>query len=587
MPSPAATTPAVFALTLAVAVCPARAQITLTEHTAASGLTATHMPDLAGIPYSQYTQTGGMAVGDFNQDGCPDLFWLGGGLTPDKLFINACDGSGTFTDQAAAWGVAVLHTGSGAAVGDYNNDGLPDIYVTSFGQPGVNGDEAGSHRLYRNDGGSFTEVAVAAGVNQTCQAPEPPFTISAGYGAAWGDYDLDGDLDLAVASWWGGYEGTRLFRNESDGTFTDVTETALGSAVDGEWGFQPAFVDMDGDRYPELLIASDFGTSRYLVNNADGTFTDATVASGTGLDDNGMGQTVADFNNDGVLDWYVTSIHKDVPQPGNYVGNTLYLCVGTHQFQEVSVERGCNDGGWGWGTIAVDFDQDTWTDIIEINGRAGGGEWQNEQGYLYRNTGDAYFEEVAMASGFDFVAEGVAIVALDVEPDGDLDVVAFANSGPLKYFRNDTAGGNWLQVSFDTSTNPLLAPDGYGTKATAYVSPNAYVRYLSGSPSYLATSEPLLHWGLGDATTVDQLTIEWSRGYVTTLQDVAVNQHLVIEAPGVGDIDANGAVDTVDFLMLLGSWGPCAPAPAACTSDLNGDGTVDTVDFLMLLGNWG
>jgi hypothetical protein len=350
-------------------------QVTLTNWGVNADLVATHQPDETGIPVAQDWQTGGLAVGDFNNDGCQDIFWVGGGGTADKLFINKCNGTGTFTEQGSAWGLTDLHCGNGVAVGDYDGDGRLDIYVTSFGAPGSDTNEPGQHRLYHNDGGSFSEVAGAAGVTASCsEASGNP----AGYGAAWGDYDLDGSLDLCVVSWWGDDDGNRLYHNDGDGTFTDVTDTALGTAIDGVWGFQPAFVDMDGDRFPELLIASDFQGSRYFVNNGDGTFTDFTGPSGTGLDDNGMGQTVADVNNDGLFDWYVTSIYKDTPPPAN-PGNMLYLNLGDHQYLEISGFAGVNDGAWGWGTLAVDLDHDTWVDILEVNGRLAE-PWANEHG---------------------------------------------------------------------------------------------------------------------------------------------------------------------------------------------------------------
>jgi len=577
---------AVASSAVLVAVVPALGQVTLTEWTSNAGLTAIHQPDETGIPGPQEWMTGGLGIGDFNVDGCMDIYWVGGGSTSDRLFISACDGSGTFTDQAPAWGLAEPHCGNGVAIGDYDGDGLPDIYVTSFGVPGAGDNGPGQHRLYHNEGGTFTEVAAAAGVNYSC----PPNTGNpAGFGAAFGDYDLDGHLDLCVVSWWGTDNGFRLYNNNGDGTFTDVTATALGGAVDMVWGFQPAFVDMDGDRYPELLIAADFESSRYFVNNADGTFTDVTGPSGTGLDDNGMGQAVADFDNDGLLDWYVTSIHKDTPEPDDNVGNMLYLAQGDHVFVEESVDAGANNGGWGWGTIAVDLDHDTWTDIVEINGRpdlCGQGEWACEQGYLFWNAGDAEFTDIATTAGFDHADQGRGLVYLDADNDGDLDIVVATNAGPLTYYRNDTNGGTWLRIVLDTSTNPLLAPDGFGTRVIASIGELSYVRYLSSSPSYLSTSEPSIHFGFGGAHTVDELRVEWARGYVSTFTGVATNVQLTITAPALGDLDADGVVGITDFLELLASWGPCMPPPAACLADLDNDGLVGITDFLALLAGW-
>ncbi len=560
----------------------AAGEITVVNDTVNAGFVAMHDADEIAMPAAQEWQTGGLAVADFNRDGHQDIFWIGGGGTADKLFLN--DGMGHFVDAAAAWGIAAPHCGNGAAVGDYNGDGWPDLYVTSFGAPGVPG-VPGSHRLYLNDGGTvFTNVA-AAGVNFSC-----PGTNPAGYGAAFGDYDLDGDLDLFVTSWWGGDDGNRLYRNNGNGTFTDVTAASIGAALDGVWGFQPAFVDMDGDRYPELLIAADFETSRYLVNDADGTFTDMTVPSGTGLDDNGMGQAVGDFNHDGRFDWYVTSVWMSNPPPDSNVGNMFYLAIGEHLYFEASVLAGINDGRWGWGTIAVDLNQDTWLDIVEVNGRpAPGSEWINQRGKLFRNNGTGLsYTDVALAAGFDHTDEGRGLAYLDADGDGDLDFVVSTNDGPPALYINETPNiGHWLMIDLDTSTNARLAPDGFGTLVRATAGAVTQRQYMNSAPSYLSTSQLVVHFGLGAATVVNELRVEWTSGAVTTLTGVAADQHVTITAPVPADFDADGDVDVVDLLELLGGWGPCPAAPAPCLSDVDGDGQTGVTDLLAVLAAWG
>ncbi len=558
-------------------------QVVLVNRTAQAGLTSTHNVDIIGIPGTQEWQTGGLAVGDFNNDGWQDIFWIGGGLAADRLFIN--DGDGTFTNQAAAWGVAGPHCGNGAAVGDYDRDGWLDIYVTSFGPAGGCG-TPGSHRLYHNNGNStFTNVAAAAGVRYSCpQGTGNP----AGYGAAWGDYDLDGDLDLCVTSWWGTADGNRLYRNNGDGTFTDVTVAALGGAVNGVWGFQPAFVDMNGDRWPELLIAADFLTSRYLINDGDGTFTDFTGPSGTGLDENGMGQAVSDVNLDGRFDWYVTSVYGVKTRPPGS-GNKLYLALAPHQFLEVAVFAGVADGGWGWGTVAVDLDHDGYEDLVEVNGRpAPGSEWINVREKLFYNNGNGTFSEIGQAAGIDLADEGRGLVRFDADNDGDQDLMISTYEGPLTYYRNETPSiGHWLRVSLDTSTNPQLAPQGFGSRIAVTAGGETYMRFVSGDPSYLATSEPTAHFGLGGAAVIDELRIEWARGYDTVLTGAPADQHLVITAPVPGDLDASGGVGITDLLALLSAWGPCPAPPALCPADLDGDGIVGITDLLALLANWG
>jgi len=499
------------------------------DQTAAAGINVLY--DASG--YTHWYYTGGGAAADFDRDGFQDLFILDGNGR-DHLYIN--NGDGTFTDQAIPWGLTVVHKGKGAAVGDYDRNGWPDIYVTSAGVTGNQG--PCKHKLYRNNGNStFTEVAAAAGVQ--CTTP----TVEDGFGSTFGDYDLDGDLDLFVGGFGTNNSGNKLFRNNGDGTFTNVTATInLFAGVPGMFTFAPRLIDLNEDDYPELLMVSDFGTSHYFRNNTNGTFSEITAASGLGQEENGMGQTFGDFNRDGLIDLYVTSIY--LPSNG-WTGNKLYLNGGGHHYTEVSGGAGVFDGGYGWGAVGVDFDHNGWEDILETNGdNSGGGTFFNEPSYLWMNGGTGTFVERALASGLVHLGKGRGLSRLDYDNDGDQDVVIFANNETVMLYRNDLAAGSdthWLRVFLDTVSTPGIAPDGYGSRVRIAHDGIDQVRYLSTGDTFLSHSEPSAHFGLGTSTLVDQIKVHWPDGVETTIDGVEADR----------------------TITLLAHHGACSPAPPA------------------------
>ena len=506
----------------------AAADIRFVECTDAVGLSAVHRP-----LWDNYTaMSSGGAVADFNNDGWQDIYFVAGGEASDSLFIN--NGDGTFTDHAEKAGIATPHRGVGIAVGDYDSDGWIDIFVTSLGPSDIFISMPGYHLLYHNNGdGTFTDRAEEAGVNFT--SPAKPD----GMGACFGDYDLDGDLDLFVTAWTPGIGGNVLLQNKGDGTFTDVTEPA-GVLNDSIWGFTPRFVDMDGDRYPELLITGDFRTSLYYRNNGNGTFTDITEDSGTGLDDNGMGSAIGDFNNDGLFDWFVTSVYSlvgaeyEYPTPGT--GNMLYLNNGNHRFQEIAKRAGVHDGGWGWGAVSMDVDHDGYLDLVETNGfpvlnRDAKQEWLRDKSYIFGNNGDLTFTDKTDHYGFRHYIEGRGMVHLDYDNDGDQDIAIFNRQEKITFFRHDLSGENihWLRVFLDTAESEELAPNGIGSRVTVSIGHMRLHRYLDGGPGYLGSSELSAHFGLGRAAQVDELKIEWANGDTTVRHNVSSDQTITVK----------------------------------------------------------
>ena len=531
---------------------------------AQSVLTFSDQSENAGVSATQIS--GGGVVGDFNNDGFQDIFIPPGRISPDMLFINNTDG--TFTDRAAEWGVAVTHRGRGAAVADFNGDGWLDIFVISLGPE--DSEAPGHHRLYKNTGkGSFVNVAESAGVNWTTKE------LATGYSAAWGDYDLDGDLDLAVTVWRRHENANLLFRNNGDETFTDVTEEAgLLDGLADVAGFTVRFVDMDGDRYPELIWIGDFNTSRYFVNNRDGTFSDFTEEAGTNRTSTDMGMTVADFDADGLPDFYVTTIRR----------NQLFINQGGNRFVNFAPDAGVEVAGWGWATVGIDLNHDTLVDIVSAT--------QSGRQYAFINVtaknGPLRFRDETNNIGLVTSIHAHGLAGFDYDNDGDQDLIFFPRRGDLvKLFRNDLVGpaAHWLRVFLDTAGAPGIAPNGIGTVLVATVGPKRLLGRIDGGCNYLSQSELSAHFGLGEAKFVDELRIEWNDGRTTVLTDVPANQTITFKPLGLGatgDADGDGDVDLVDFAALFDCrTGPGADAlPYGChLFDFDGDNDVDLLDF--------
>ncbi len=523
---------------LSPSIALAQGELTFVERAQAAGLHAEHViGNAVPPPGTDLTMTwilAGAAALDFDRDGYQDLFVLGGGGHRDTLYRNR--GNGTFK-RLNGWGLDapdgpahdVPHTGGGVAVGDFDGDGLLDMFVTSQGP--ANLPTCGLHRLLKNIGnGHFQDVAQEAGVNLTA-----PF-LPDGTSAAFGDYDLDGDLDLFVAGWRTrpfSSISNRLFRNEGNGTFTDVTVQA-GLNVGRIAGFTPAWVDMDGDRYPELLIAGDHKTSRYFINNGDGTFTDHTKPGGLGLDTSAMGATIGDLTNDGILDWVISEIYNPFGPAGSN-GNKLYAGLGNHQYESISMQYDLHLGFWGWGIYMQDYDHNGLLDLLEVNGWPYQG-FHADPDLLWLQLEPLQFVPSGEAAGIAYAEQGRGLVVFDYDNDGDLDYLTTRNDGPVRFFENQLVGSgpdrHWLRVFLDTSNAPGLAPDGFGARVVAEHGDQSWFRIIGNHASFLSWSEISAHFGLAAIfPTLDVLRVEWPDGTTTVMTDVPVDQTLTIHAP--------------------------------------------------------
>lgn len=492
-----------------------------TDVSVQAGVAVQHDP-----AYNDSFPAGG-AVGDFDNDGWIDLYIASGGNVPDRLLIN--QGDGTFVDEAAAWGIDDTHQGTGATVGDFDGDGWLDLYVTSLGPtPGVY--EAGQHRLLHNLGGTgFTDVAAVMGVDSIGAAD--------GWGGAWGDYDLDGDLDLAVAGW--RTQTNRLFRNDGVAGFTDVTVSAGLTDHDSIWGFAPRFADMDGDGWPELIMIGDFGTTEYYQNLGGGQFLNITDTTGAALDTSEMGVTLADLDEDGLFDWYVTTVRT----------NNLYMNQGGHVYLNEASAAGVQDGGWGWGAVSFDLDHDTDIDLFSTS--------QSNRQYVYINEattpGEVMFTERGLLEGVLSTVSGRAMANLDYDNDGDQDFLIIPHNGQVTLYRNDLDGPDthWLRVFLDRGDQSGIAPNGVGSRLIATLDGRELHRQIDAGSNYLCNSELSAHWGLGAATVLDRLRVEWTNGRVTELEQVPVDQTLTLRPPALGPAGDG----ELDVLRVNGSDG--------------------------------
>lgn len=646
--------------------------VTFTEVTSAAGLQYVHgYLDSLSLVYQLVA--GGVAAGDFDSDGWVDLYAVGGDVGSNHLFRNRRDGS--FEDVAEAAGLdrpasflalssgapplptptvapLPLHRGSGPTFADYDGDGHLDLFLGAIERRGP--------RLFRNRGdGRFEDRTREAGL---------VFEQGSYVGAAFGDYDRDGDLDLMVAQWGNLVTDLNmpdhkrrldhLWRNNGDGTFTGnsaevglVIREAYDSGLVWYWTFTPNFVDINNDGWPDVLFAADFKNSQVFLNSGSGTFSE--ITSPVISDENGMGAAIGDYDNDGDLDWFVSSIYDpENPQTGNCEpmtgrcdwngsGNRMYRNDGSGTFEDVTDQAGVRDGAWGWGSCFADFDNDGFLDLFHVNGwgfEAARSRFFEKPARLFLANGDGSFRERAVEAGIDDRGEGRGVVCFDYDRDGDIDVF-IANNGrrfgdaaalPSRLYRNNSGNArHYLQVKLRGKS-----PNTEAIGARVYVTAGGFtqMRELRAGSNYVSQDPAVAHFGLGDATTIDELRIVWPDQTMQKQVALAADAFLVVEQEGramptptatvtevavfsptgtaeptetqtqeptpsatmtptlravssaPGDANCDGRLTAADFTELALLVGRERPLPSCTGADVNLDGHIDASDLVTMPG---
>jgi hypothetical protein len=527
-----------------------------TDVAAAAGLT--HPIVYGGLESKSYIVEVvgcGVAFLDYDSDGWLDVLVLNGsrleGAPPgatNRLYRNNRDG--TFTDVTEKAGLARSGWASAVTVGDYDNDGFDDLFITYYGQ----------NVLYRNNGdGTFTDVTEKAGLRAA--------TVRYGSGCTFLDYDRDGRLDLFVAyyldttleklprpgenpdcAWRGvpvncgprglphGY--AQLFRNNGDGTFTDVSQAAGVAAARGSYPMTAVAADYDDDGWPDVYVACDSTPSWLFRNQHDGTFRQEGLERGVavsedGLEQAGMGVAVGDYDLDGHLDLFKTNFSDDT--------NVLYRGDGKGYFNDVTIRAGLGveTRYVGWGTGLVDFDNDGLPDLFVVTGSVYPEVERKLPAYafrtprlVFRNLGDGRFEEL-----IDEAGPGVSAVHAsrgsafgDFDNDGDVDVLVMNMNEPPSLLRNDVSGGgHWLKVLLQGVQSNRSA---IGARVVARYGGRAQAQEVSAQSSFYSVNDRRLHFGLGPATSAE-LTIRWPVGVTEKIAGVEADQ-LVVVREGAG-----------------------------------------------------
>lgn len=426
----------------------------------------------------------GVAIGDYDNDGDEDIY-LSRLYTANILYQN--NGDNTFTDVAFLAGVAFQGNTYVSTWGDLDNDGDLDLYLGNINQP---------NKLYRNNGdGTFKDISFPAGIGHSSKPRSVLFA----------DVDRDGFLDIYLANL---LEENVLYHNNGDLTFTDITETA--NVKDDRISMGAIFFDYDNDDDIDLYLTHDADQPNILYQN-DGTghFTDVSVAANADHESNGMGVDVADVNHDGFLDIYITNLSY----------NTLLLNQGDGTFTDVSQQSGATDTGMGWGTNFFDFNNDSYEDIYMVNDSR----FTPAPNVLYENNGDLTFTEVSENQPIASMGASYGSAIADFDQDGRLDVFV-ANQGDEgnQLFKNDCAVmGNYLKVKLTGTTSNRSA---IGSRVTLRVGTRILLDEVIAGSGYSSQNSLTLHFGLDTAEKVDEMTIRWANGLVEQYYDIYANQ---------------------------------------------------------------
>ena len=523
----------------------AESPIILRDVTKETGITFVHTDGSSGQRYIMETVTAGLALFDYDNDGDIDIYFLNGaplkGTNPsgatNALYRN--DGNWRFTDVTKQAGVGDTGYGLGVAVADYDNDGYLDIYLNNYG----------ANILYHNNGdGTFTNVAKKAGVD---------LGDHVGAGANFLDVDKDGDLDLFVASYlefsydkhvltttagFPVYANPRfyqpvpnkLFRNNGDDTFTDISK-ASAIADHASWGMGTVCADYDNDGDTDIYVANDVSANFLFQNDGAGKFEEVGLITGTAYDLHGdeqgsMGVDCGDYDNDGWLDFYVTSYQRQLA--------TLYKNLADGTFEDVTLKTGAGTGtlpNVTWGNSFVDFDNDGDRDLFIACGHLqdnvelyDGTTTYFEPNILLMNTGDGKFVDVSNTSGDVRKAKHSARGAAfdDLDNDGDIDVVILNSRQGPTVLRNDSpAKGHWLQVRLrGVKTNR----DGIGAQVRVTAGDLKLLDEVHSGRGYQSHYGMRLHFGLGNRNKVDRIEVRWIGGGVDVFKNVAADQLITL-----------------------------------------------------------